>query len=167
MQETACDEVDYFALQGEDERKRIRRLAVERYLSQGPDWFHSFLEWVVAKAESDEKAAKSFVRDLIASRMATIWKNQSADAKRKWKKQQTSSMDSPAKRQRTEDSVSKEKCPVCGGEFGKCDGRCETEKPQNVLLCQSDYSNSRWWMTMTPQTTSVYSLHELNCSNNN
>jgi len=145
-------DADYFELKTDDEKKRVRRVAVQRYLSQEPKWFRSYLEWAgkcEGVEEGEKEAAKSFASDLIASRMATIWKNQYLTAKRKWftenestKKQPAVGVDRPAKRQRTADPDSKQMCDVCYGEFGRCRGVCNLEKPQSVLLSQSEYSNS-------------------------
>lgn len=137
MQETEGDEVDYFGLQMDDEKKRVRRIAVERYFSQRPDWLGCFVEWVGKMdsiSEADKKVASAFARDLIASRLATTWKNQLEAAKRKWKKQQGTITDSPQKRQKTKNTLSKQIGAVCGD--GRCEGEGDAQKPSNVLLSQ-------------------------------
>jgi len=151
VKEIAGVDVDYFELKTDDEKKCVRRLAVQRYLNQGPKWFRSYLEWAgkcKGVEEGEKEAAKSFANDLIASRMATIWKNQYLTAKRKWltenertKKQLAVDMDKPAKRQRTVDPDSKQMFDVCGAKSRS--GVYMLEKPQSVLHSQSEYSNSQ------------------------
>jgi hypothetical protein len=91
VQETKGDDVDYFGLPTDDDKKMVRIIAVERYFSQRPDWLECFVEWVGnvdSISDADKTAAPGFARDLRASRLATIWKNQLQTAKRKWEKQQ-------------------------------------------------------------------------------
>ena len=134
MQETKGDDVaDYFGLPTDDEKKMVRILAVERYFSQRPDWLGRFVEWVGnvdSISEADKTAAPGFARDLIASRLATIWKNQLQTAKRKWEKQQDLITDGPQKRQKTTNTLSKQNGGVCGDE-----GDAQ-KKSNEVLLSQ-------------------------------
>jgi len=137
VQETEGDEVDYFEPQMKDDKKRVRRMAVERYFSQRPDWLGCFVEWVAKMdsiSELDKKVASAFALDLIASRLATTWKNQLQAAKRKWEKQQGSITDSLQKRQKTTNTLSKQNGAVCGD--GRCEGEGNVQKPSNVLLSQ-------------------------------
>ena len=133
VQETKGDDVDYFGLPTDDDKKTVRILAVERYFSQRPDWLGCFVGWVGnvdSISEADKTAAPGFARDLIASRLATIWKNQLQTAKRKWEKQQDLITDGPQKRQKTTNTLSKQNGGVCGDE-----GDAQ-KKSNEVLLSQ-------------------------------
>jgi hypothetical protein len=66
--------------------------------------------------------------------LATIWNNQLKAAKRRWEKQQGLITESPQKRQKTTNTLSKQNGRVCGD--GRCEGEGDAQKKSNVLLSQ-------------------------------
>ena len=131
------DGVTYFDLK-EEEKALIRKEAVERYISEEPEWLQKYSTWVAGlpNVGDDVEFATPFACDIIASRMTRQWQNQVAKANLKTKPPNKRSSgkeenengqaededhDKQRKRQRTQESESDAMaCDVCHSELKRC-----------------------------------------------
>jgi len=74
---------NYFSLD-DSERCTCRRIAVNRFLEQDPEWLLHWESSLADLPEDHRNMARSFACDLIVSRVATIWTSTKAHAKRKF-----------------------------------------------------------------------------------
>jgi len=108
-------EGNYHALD-ESERKTIRRMAVERFLKEEPNWLHVWETSLSDLSEDQREMVRPFTVDLISSRMTTIWQNNKASYKKKLIEDQFKDVENVGrKRQRTE--ALKKSCEECNVEL--------------------------------------------------